>query len=278
MLIQRFPFQKGQSIILIFLLIIVFGLLIVIGQCRRSNVAGPDATVSGVGPVGDTIDVAVEFSPLSYYVSGDSILGLDYELIKSIAEMSGRYLRFHVIPSLDSASEGIADGMYDLVISSLPSTQSLKETWRLSEPVYLDREVLVQLKDSLHFISDAGQLANDTVWIVAGSPFIQRIQNLSSEIGEPIAVESPQGFSAEQLVAKVARGEIPRVVVNEGIARQLQASRYPDIDFSTPVSFNQFQCWIVSDVNPAFADSLNIWLTRFKETEDYQLILSKYGF
>ena len=178
---------------------------------------------------------------------------------------------------MDYAIEGLDSGYYDIVVSFLPSTESLKKNFALSDPVYLDREVLVQLNDSLRFISSPDQLGNDTVWIADGSPFRQRIENLSSEIGEHIEVATLAGHTAEHLIMLVATGKIPRAVVNEGIATRMKEEHYPNLNISTPVSFTQLQCWIVSQNDSGTGDFVNYWLDSLKRTDIYPSILAKYG-
>ncbi len=276
MSLQRIPSKKNRPFVLLLLLAGVLILMVFLSKCshRATDPIGlhPAAVKSG----GDTIDVAIEISPLSYRWQGDTIAGLDYEIMKGLAAMAGRPVKFHPFAPLKQAVNGMEKGLYDIIISSLPSTESLKQRFRLTDDVYLDREVLVQRKDASRLITEPEQLANDTVWIAAGSPFAQRIRNLSSEIGEPIHIVAAEGRTAEHLVMLVARGEVPRAVVNAGLARRMQAEYYPELDISTPVSFTQFQCWVVSGRDGALADSINVWLRRFKQTPQYAAILANY--
>lgn len=72
-----------------------------------------------------------------------------------------------------------------------------------------------------------------------------------------------------------AMGKIPFAVVNEAKAVHL-AKDYPDVDISTPVSFTQFQSWVVNKDNPALADTLDAQITRFKSTPQYAELLKRY--
>lgn len=277
MSLQRLPIKKGRPYILLLLLFGVILAMILLAKCSHRVEKAAGMQRERVKSGGDTLDVAIEISPLSYRFSGDSVVGLDYEIMKEIGRMSHRPVKFHAFAPLKYAEEGLDSGLYDIVISSLPSTEMLKQRFVLTEPVYLDREVLVQRKDAEKFIKAPEELGNDTVWIAAGSPFVQRIENLSSEIGEPIHVVMAEGKTAEHLIMLTARGEIDRAVVNEGLARRMTEEYYPELDMKTPVSFTQFQCWIVSDRDKSFPDSLNAWIGRFRETGRYGEILKKYG-
>ncbi|MGN0218657.1 MAG: glutamine ABC transporter substrate-binding protein, partial [Muribaculaceae bacterium] len=90
-----------------------------------------------------------------------------------------------------------------------------------------------------------------------------------------IYIETKPGLTSEHLVILTATGEIKQAVVNEAVARRL-AAQYPDLDISTPISLNQFQPWMLNKDKTALRDSLNIWIEEFKETPEYEELVSKY--
>ena len=223
----------------------------------------------------DTLDIAIEISPLSYSLSGDSAHGLDYDILTSMAAKNGLALKFHAFAPLDWAISGLEKGNFDILVSSLQSTSSLKERLPVTTSVYIDRQVLVQRKDTPHFISSPEQLGGDTVWIAKGSPAAQRIRNLSGEIGDSIFISDDEALTSEHLVMLTASGTIPRCVVSQGIAESM-AEKDNNLDFSTPVSFNQFQVWAVSPANDRLRQRLDSMIEDFKLTETYKSLLDKY--
>lgn len=277
MALNRIPIKKGRPRLLLLLLAGVVIAMAGLSRCSYRNVDKNSFLHRLQKSGGDTIDVAIEISPLSYRMSGDTVTGLDYELLNAISAIGNRPLKFHVFARLDHAVAGMDSGYYDLIVSALPSTESLKAAFRLTDPVYLDREVLVQLHGSPDPVTVPEELGGDTVWIADGSPFRQRIENLSSEIGDTIVILSKPGYTAEHLIMLTAESQLPRAVVNEALAKKMQAELYPDLDISVPVSFTQFQCWIVNRNDDALADSLNVWIDHLKHTRQYKEILSRYG-
>lgn len=274
---ERLPLKKSRPYLLVALLFGVVGCMFFLSKCSYTTTVDsakhPKLKKSG----GDTLDVAIEISPLSYFVSEDTVRGLDYEMLNELAAMGNRAVKYHVFASLDQAVEGmLADSVYDIIISSLPATEQLKEDFTLTIPVYLDRQVLVQKKGTSRYIETPEQLANDSVWIADGSPFQGRIRNLSDEIGAPISIIVEKGHSAEHLIMLVATGRLPRAVVSESLARRMKEKLYPDLDISTPVSFTQFQSWIVNPSDKKLVDSLNARIDRFIETDAYQKLIDSY--
>lgn len=82
-------------------------------------------------------------------------------------------------------------------------------------------------------------------------------------------------YGAEQLFLMVATGEINNAVISERVARDL-VKDYPGVDISTNISFTQFQSWIISEKRPSLGDSLNLWISDFKKTKEYDALMKRY--
>lgn len=266
--------DKSRITVLIVVAIVV---LTAIGVGRRFGTGDSTLAYSYTKPVGDTLAVAIEMSPLTYCFPNDTAEGLDYEILCSIARKHNLVPAFYPIGELETAFSDLFEGKYDLLIASMPSTSTLKKHFNLSDAVYLDRQVLVQHVDSSDegYISSVEQLVGDTVYIVDGSPFGTRMRNLNRELGDSIHALTMPGQSAENLAMLTATGAIKRAVVSEAAARRI-ATDYPELDISTPVSLSHFQCWAISPHDTLLTDSLNIWLRQFKESEQYKLLINKY--
>lgn len=257
---------KGKLPLYGLLLILAVALMGMIKHCSHhdsSATESPRAT-------GDTIDIAIEISPIALSTCADTLGGFYYDLMRYIAKKENLAVKFTPFSQIESALDGLESGRYDMVIADLPITTAMREKFLFTDPIALDREVLVQLKDSLSGKPKAmiqNDLRGDTVWIPAGSPFRDRLINLSHEIGDTIYIEEDPDYASEQLVMLVALGDLPRAVVNEQIARSL-AGRYPNLDISLDISFTQFQSWAVSPNRQVLLDSLNLWLSRHSEVAE----------
>jgi len=62
----------------------------------------------------------------------------------------------------------------------------------------------------------------------------------------------------------VAKNEIDYTVVDREISLK-NAEIFPDLDFNTDISFTQLQAWALRKNSPVLLDSLNAWITTFKE-------------
>jgi membrane-bound lytic murein transglycosylase MltF len=73
----------------------------------------------------------------------------------------------------------------------------------------------------------------------------------------------------------VASGEIEYTVCDEKVALQL-SEELPEIDIETDISFTQIESWAVRIDSPILLDSVNSWLSRFKETREFKNLIAKY--
>lgn len=260
--------------------IIVIAIIILLAT-RKSSEPQPVATLYDYADIVEkgVLRAALEYNSISMFVKGDTLAGFDYELIEAFASDHG--LQVAVMPemSFDKRLEGLASGVFDIIANEVPIVSPLKDSFLLTTPITLKKEVLVQRKansrtDSM-FINSQLSLAKCTLHVVKGSPAILRIRNLGDEIADTIYVNEVEKYGPEQLIAMVAHGDIDYAVCDESIA-QAAADSMPQIDISTDISFTQFYAWAVNKHSPVLLDSLNTWLKHFKQSEKYKEIYQRY--
>ncbi len=257
MLRQLHCAKRGQMILYGTLLAVVVGCMVALSMCDKPKV--PEGAHSG----GDTLDVAIEYSPVTYYTYADTLGGYNYDLLRLMSAKSGRPMKFHPVVTLEKALDGLDGGQYDMVVAQFPMTARDKSRFAFTDPIYVDQQVLVQRRDS-HAIHSQLELAGDTVWVVKGSPMIERIASLSREIGDTIYVQVEELYGPEQLLMMVAGGDIRYAVVNRTIARAM-TKRLPNLDRSVAISLSQFQSWMVSKRRQGLCDSLNMWHRQLRQ-------------
>lgn len=260
--------KKGGSRIALYmiLLVVAVGAMVSLRVCRQS--------APSVDSGGDSIRVALQYSPVSFFMDGDTLGGFDYTLLR----MTG--LPVKIIPVADPA-EGLAGldaGRYDMVVADLPQSVADSGRYAFTVPAYLDRQVLVQLTDSLGAaprITSVLQLDGDTVYVTEGSPMADRLANIARETGSDIhVVEVPT--TSEKLVISRVLGEIDGpVVVNEYVARSLAAD-YPRLDCSLQISFSQFQPWVVRASDTELLQTVDSRLDSLKSTPAYKALTARY--
>lgn len=270
MMRQLHPAKRGQITLYVILLAMVVGFMVALSMCDKP-VVDPDDSPSG----GDTLDIAIEYSPVTYYTYDDTLGGYNYDLLRIIADSVGCPMKFHPVVTLEKALAGLDDGRYDVLVAQFPMTAGDTSKFAFTEPIYIDQQVLVQRRGSQAIHSQL-DLAGDTVWVVKGSPMVGRIASLSREIGDTIYVHVDELYGPEQLMMMVSSGEIRYAVVNRSIAKAM-ATRLHNLDRSVAISLSQFQSWMVAKNRHGLCDSLNRWHEQVKlDTATYLGLQRRY--
>lgn len=265
--------KYGQTALYVGLLIVA--ILLMMGT-RRCDNASPLPKVTTGNSGGDTLDVAILYGPMSYYLYADSLGGLNYDLAIKLDKDLGIPVKLWPVVSLDDALKRMEKGSYDM-LASMPLDNSVKQRFLTTGSVFLDRLVLVQLADSAGNveINSALDLGKDTVFVQKGSPSVARLANLSKETGNQIPVRQESGLSEEYLCMKVAAGDIRLAVVNENTARKMKAS-YPLLSYDNPISFTQFQIWAFPKRDTASFNKIDRWLDSLQLTPYYKKLIERY--
>lgn len=223
--------------------------------------------------------MVTEYNQSGYYIAGDTIEGFQYELSQAIAQISGLEVQTHLVMSLAESFEMLANNKCDIIARNIPTTSEIKEDYLFTEPIVLNKQVLIQrtekANDGIKPIRNQLDLAGKTLYIPKDSPAQLRLQNLSHEIGDTIYVKEDDLYSGEQLAIMVAKKDIDYAVCDQQIARKSK-ELLPEIDIETDISFTQLQSWAVRKDSPILLDSLNSWLNRIKESGLYDKIYKKY--
>ncbi|MGM9811447.1 MAG: transporter substrate-binding domain-containing protein [Muribaculaceae bacterium] len=265
--------KKGQPMVYVVLLIVVIATMLSLRRCGDKDLHIGRLQQSG----GDTIDVAIEYSPMMCYTYADTLGGFNYDLLRILSKRYAVPMKFHPMVTLKDALEALENGRVDVLVAQFPVTKENRLRLLFTDEVYIDRQVLVQKKrpDGSVAITTQLDLAGDTVYVVKGSPMKERISNLSREIGDSIFVKEELVYGPEQLFLQVATGEIAYAVINRRIALDL-AKRYEDVDISTSISFSQIQAWAFAKNNAELQQNFNLWLKESKTTAEFQQLLERY--
>lgn len=245
------------GLLLIIVIIAMFGL-----RHMAKGHSGADNSIKE-----DTIHAAVVYGPNSYRVltsddGNDSIIGINYHLLKGLEKELGVKVILHPVIDRDDAMRKVKEGVYD-ILASLPADLYLKDNYLTTGDIYLDRMVLVQKRKLNGTLSARSSLDldGDTIHVEKGSAAKRRLENLQKEIGGKITIVEEPELSEEYLAMKVANGVWKYTVINEKTAEQMK-EQYPDLDYSTPVSFTQFQLWIMPQGRDSLLNLVNAYLEK----------------
>ena len=266
--------KSSRYLQILIYLIIAFIFIFIMGMtrnCSRINTAS-QAGFSG----GDTIDIALLFGPGSFYMYGDTIAGINHDIALEFEKATLTPIKLWPLNEPTDGMAKLESGAFK-ILASLPLDNNIKKNFTVSESVFLDRLVLVQMRDSSgqSQINSSLDLQGKTVYVTAGSTAAQRMKNLAREIGGEINVSEESEVSDELLVLQVAAGSKQFAVVNERVAKDI-AKHYPELDYNNTISFTQFQVWLFNNNDSALYKKFSGWFETFKTTQSYKDILKKY--
>ena len=235
----------------------------------------------------DTLRAITYYSSTSYFLYRGQPMGYEYELLERLAEDLNLELEIVVAHNLDKEIQMLKKGRGDIIAHGLTITQDRKKSITFTEPHTQTHQVLVQKKPEnwrqmkLHeirnqIISDPIELLGKKVYVRKNSSYYKRLQNLEEEMGGDIdIVEMPGDLTTEDLIIKVAEGEIPYTVADYNIAA-INKTYNPDLDISVSLSFSQRIAWAVRESSPELLKEVNEWIAMMKQTTDYYVIYNKY--
>ncbi len=235
----------------------------------------------------DTLRAVTSYSPTSYFLFRGEPMGYNYELLSRFADHLEVELELHVTRSLSRMFEMLQSGEVDLIAHSLTVTGSRAEQVAFTRPLNTTRQVLVQRKPDnwrelraheidRQLIRSPLELNGKDIHVRENSAFMRRLENLSDEIGGRInIIEAGEDIMTEDLIAKVAEGDIEFTVADKKMAR-INESYFPNLDSQTEISLPQNLAWAVHPDSQMLLEELNNWLDSFQQQTDYYVIYNKY--
>jgi len=226
------------------------------------------------------LKAAVDYNSSNYFIYRGKPMGYEYELLQSLCNDLEVKLEIVVSNNLRESFDGLNSNRFDLVAQNLTITSQRTTEIDLTIPIKQTRQVLVQREKSDNindsaYINSVLELPNKKVHVQKNSAHYQRITNLSEEIGGNIEIIADSVLAVEELIAKVAKGEIDYTICDENVGK-LNKFYYPNLDVSLQVSFPQNIAWAVRKGSSEWKAYLDKWIAEFKETRKYNHIYYKY--
>jgi len=228
-----------------------------------------------------------ENSSTGFYIYKGDSMGFEFELQNAFAKDIGVELQVVIVKNMNDIFNQLNKGDVDIIAANLTVTKERLELVNFTEPLLYTRQVLIQRKPDgwekmdqktldKRLIRYAIDLGGKDIEVRKGSSFYARLVNLSEEIGTKInIIEAPGGFDTEQLINKVARGEIDYTIADENVALNNQMY-YSNIDIGTPISFRQKIAWAVRKKSPLLNAELDNWIKKREKSNESILTYNKY--
>ena len=227
------------------------------------------------------------YNAYSYFIYKGEPMGFEYDLVKKLADHLGVSLELIVVKDIQQMFDMLNRDMGDIIVFNLTITKERTKMIDFTSQINSIKQVLVQRKpEKWHYmklheiekelIRDPSELIGKTIVVRNNSSYIQRLINLSDEIGGDInIVEAEPELTIEDLIAQVSNGEIDYTISDDNIAK-LNETYYSNIDVKTSISLSQRVAWAVKKHSGQFLLEINHWLDSIKTTSDFAVIYNKY--
>lgn len=234
-----------------------------------------------------TLIALIDNNSFSYFLYQGKPLGFEYELLATMAAKIGVKLQIEVEKDLNKLFERLLNGEGDVIAHNLTVTKERKEYVAFTDPFIYTKQVLIQRKPAnwqtkkshqieKEMIRNAVDLIGKEVTVRARSSFYKRLENLSEEIGGDIViVEASSGVETEELIDRVASGEISYTIADKNIAN-MTAAFYREIDDKTELTTDQQIAWAVRPNSTELLKSLNSNLRILKRGPIFNVLYKKY--
>ncbi len=261
------------------LLPLLLFLLFLLAACRHSPQQNEPAEVDELQQIKDSGELVVLtlYSSTTYFNYRGQEMGFQYELSQQFAESLGVKLRMKVAHTVPELIRRLKAGEGDLIACNLTITKELKDSLLFCGEEVITHQVLVQRpRRGEKPLTDVTQLVGKEVYVKPGK-YHQRLLNLDKELGGGIRIHLVEGDSinTEDLITKVAHGEIPYTVADDDIAR-LNATYYPQLRVALPISFDQRASWAVRPGATRLAEAANEWRKKNVTSPAYAASTKRY--
>lgn len=221
---------------------------------------------------------AVERNSTDYYIYKGRPQGFQLDLLRKFTEKIKIPLRIIVENDYAKALDLLYRGKCDIVAHHIPIEKSLKENFSFSDPLFASDIMLIH-----NIKPDSGTPHPQSVLDLLGIPLhipakqflINRLQNLSNEIGDSIITTITHDSGFDALFKSAAHRDITYTAAPSHLAR-LGASYYPQLTVAFPLSLSQNYAWVIRKNTPELRYLINNWISEVKNNNAFDAIFYKY--
>lgn len=250
----------------IFLLGILFGC----HHNKRNKAPEPEVVYSLVHPDWTEISergsltLLTENSSVSFYLYRGQGMGYDYEMVRAFGKDHELNVEVKLLDDLNAMFDRLNKGEADIIACNLTASQERDSIVTFTTPLTTTRQVLVQRNPTVTTEAAIArsweELEGREVYVHAFSSFHQALKRLQKERGGgPTIIEASGSISSETLIRLVAEGQIDMTVADENMA-QLNATYYPELDISMPITEAEPIAWAVRKDADSLLAVLNTWI------------------
>ncbi len=210
----------------------------------------------------------------SYFLHKGELMGFEYDLAKAFAKANGLRLEVIVPESNDQMLQWLQDGRGDVAAGFLePDPAMTKHGIAYSRPYHHAPRHLVVHKDDL--LDGAQALAGRTVMVRRSSPYWKDLLALREQGIDFELAAAPEDWETEELIARVAEGEIDATVADQHLL-DIELARGLTVKSGFALTDDRAHAVATRADNPGLLAALDEFIAKSYKGLVYNILYKKY--
>ncbi|HYG31945.1 MAG TPA: transporter substrate-binding domain-containing protein, partial [Methylophilaceae bacterium] len=222
--------------------------------------------------------VVTHNGPNTYYVNGDNAFaGLEYDLVRLFAaELGPEYkVSFLVVGNISEVLPTLLEGRAHMAAADLTITSIRKRMVDFSMPYQDVQQYVVYNTEQGKAPKKVQDLLNANIVVPAGTSYAERLRVLSKDEPE-LAWEELGNVSADELLEKVATGELDYTVADDHLAAML-GNYYPNLRNGLALGKPEDVGWAFpKDRHAWLKEQADVFIARIKKDGTLRNLLDRY--
>ena len=219
------------------------------------------------------ITVVTRNNAQCYYLYRDEPMGFEYEMAQAFAEYLGVRLKVKVVDSWKEMVAALNNGTAAFIAASTPVIPKWQADVAISDG-YMEvaQQIIAHRKNSS--IKNAADLSGKTIDVRKGTAYLQRLMELKDK-GIDLAIRVHKDLPTEELIQKVADGEIDFTIANSNII-EINRRNFPGAVPTGSINNGMQLSWAVYPKSVELLEQINAFLKVFKKSGKFDSIYAKY--
>ncbi len=209
----------------------------------------------------------------SYYLYRDQPMGFEYELAQAFAEYLGVRLQVKVVDRWANMISALNTGSAAFIAASEPIMPERQNEVAFSHG-YMEvaQQIITHRKNAR--IKDIMDLSGKTIDVTKGTVYQRRLAELKNQ-GIELAIRLHDDLPTEELIQKVAEGEIDFTIANSNIIL-INQRNFPGAVSSGSIKDRVQLGWAVYPKSNELLERINDFFEAIKKSGDFDKIYQKY--
>jgi membrane-bound lytic murein transglycosylase F len=208
-----------------------------------------------------------------YYLYRDEPMGFEYDLAKAFADYLGVRLNVTVAESWSKMHQSLIDGTAAVVAAGMTNGLTRHDQVAFSDG-YLEIQQHIITNRKAPPIKSVKDLAEKVIHVRRGTAYYDRLKALQEQ-GIDLSIDVHDDIPIEELIRKVAEGEIDFTVARNNIAL-LNRRYYPGAIMSAAISDKEYLSWAVNSKARRLLQRVNSFFKVIRENGEFERIYNRY--